>query len=74
MAVVFPAVISAAGRRNDAAASASIAGVMTLGYVGTLVEAPLVWLVAGQAGLRAGLGVVGLVDLTIALAAVFLAA
>jgi len=69
VAVVFPAVISAAGRSGEGAASASIAGVMTLGYVGTLIEAPLVGLVAGQAGLRAGLTVVAVADLAIALGA-----
>ncbi|HUY99860.1 MAG TPA: hypothetical protein VMU89_05885, partial [Thermomicrobiaceae bacterium] len=53
----------------EGAASASIAGVMTLGYVGTLIEAPLVGLVAGQAGLRAGLTVVAVADLAIALGA-----
>ncbi|HET9016624.1 MAG TPA: MFS transporter [Thermomicrobiaceae bacterium] len=69
IAVVFPAVISAAGRRGEGTTSASIAGVMTLGYVGTLIEAPMVGLVARQAGLRAGLGLVGLIDLAIAVGA-----
>lgn len=72
VAVVFPAVISAAGRSGEGSTSANIAGVMTLGYVGTLVEAPLVGLVAARAGLRVGLGVVGLADLAIALGALVL--
>ena len=67
LAVLAPLVFSAAGHTPGASRGASIAAVATLGYGGFLAGPPLLGLLAQAVTLRAALGVVALLCLTIAL-------
>ena len=63
---VFPTVVAAAGRMREASASASIAVVSSIGYLGFLTGPPLIGLVAEVLSLRVGVAVVALAGLLIA--------
>lgn len=54
--VVFPAVLSAAGRTGDMPAGPAIAAVSTVGYFGFLVGPPVIGLAAEVVGLGGALG------------------
>ncbi|GCE20398.1 MFS transporter [Dictyobacter kobayashii] len=58
LAVLFPLVLSAAGRSSTGSAEIAIATVSTCGYVGFLIGPPVIGFVSDRFGLRIGLGFV----------------
>jgi MFS family permease len=68
LAAAFPVLISAAGRTPGVPAGTAIAAVATAGYTGFLVGPPAIGLVSSAfGGLQAGLAVVALVGVAVAL-------
>ncbi|HZH06214.1 MAG TPA: hypothetical protein VEY69_06025, partial [Lautropia sp.] len=68
LAAAFPVLISAAGRTPGVPTGTAIAAVATAGYTGFLVGPPAIGLVsAAFGGLQAGLAVVALVGVAVAL-------
>lgn len=69
LSIVFPAVLTAAGRLPGSAAGAAIAAVSMFGYSGFLVGPPIIGFVAEALTLRAGLAIVVATSAVIALLA-----
>jgi MFS family permease len=69
LSIVFPAVLTAAGRLPGSAAGAAIAAVSMFGYSGFLVGPPVIGLVAEALTLRVGLAIVVATSAVIALLA-----
>ena len=69
LSIVFPSVLTAAGRLPGGAPGAAIAAVSTFGYAGFLAGPPVIGFVAEAFTLRGGLAVVVLMNLVIALLA-----
>lgn len=68
LAAAFPVLITAAGRTSGVPAGTAIAAVATAGYTGFLVGPPAIGLIsAAFGGLQAGLAVVALVGVAVAL-------
>jgi hypothetical protein len=68
LAAAFPVLISAAGRTPGVPTGTAIAAVATAGYTGFLVGPPAIGLVSSAfGGLQAGLAVVALVGVAVAL-------
>jgi MFS family permease len=65
VATVFPFMFSAAGRYG----AASLAGVATMGYSGSLMGPPVIGFVAHHFGMAAGMLLVGTLNLAVAVAA-----
>ena len=68
-ATIFPSVLAAAGRTPGQSAGTAIAAVSTLGYTGFLAGPAAIGLIADATSLRAGLGVVAVTSLLIAVLA-----
>ena len=66
LSLVFPFVFSAAGREG----TVSLAGVATMTYSGTLMGPPMLGAVVHSIGIEAGIGLIGLLAVGIALVAV----
>ena len=66
---VFPTILAAAGRTKGASPSGSISLVSGVGYAGFLVGPPLIGVVGETWSLRAGIGIIGLAGLLIAVLA-----
>jgi MFS family permease len=69
LGVVVPVLFRAAGSSTVVSASAGVAAVSTIGYLGFLAGPPLIGLVAGAVGLRSALVIVVLAALMVALLA-----
>lgn len=66
LSIVFPTVLTAAGRLPGGAPSAAIAAVSTVGYTGFLAGPPVIGLVAEVVSLRGGLALVVVMGAVIA--------
>ena len=69
LASVFPTILAAAGRTKGASPSGAISLVSAVGYAGFLAGPPLIGVVAEAWSLRAGIAIIGLAGLLIAVLA-----